>query len=94
MKLSTWLFWDTDIAQVSFEKDAPFVIPRVFMRGTWDDVMEIWRYYGREKCQQILTATRYLDKKTLAVCCVWFRLEKTDFRCYNLRQSSPKHWDY
>lgn len=94
MELSSWLFWDTDVSKVSFERDAAFVIPRTFMRGSMEDVLKVWHYYGRAKCQEILTQTRYLDKKTLSICCVWFKLDKIDFRCYKLQQSNPTPWDY
>lgn len=94
MQLSKAIFWDTNIKEVSYDKDNRFIIPRVFMRGTYDDLIQVMRYYGKAHCKEVLTQTRYLDKKTLAFCCAIFQLQKEDFRCYRLSRSKPTHWHY
>lgn len=94
MNLSKTLFWDTDFEKISFETDGKFVIPRTFMKGTFNDFLQVLNYYGKQTCAEILLNTRYLDKKTLAFCCTLFNLKKEDFRCYKLNQSIPKLWNY
>ncbi|MCB9226860.1 MAG: hypothetical protein H6578_06835 [Chitinophagales bacterium] len=91
MNLSTYLFWDVDASKISFEEDAAFIIPRVFLKGKIDDVRAVRLFYGEEKLKEILTTTRYLDKKTLAYCCVIFQLNKEDFRCYTKKPFTQKH---
>ena len=90
MELSTYLFWDVDSSEISFEKDAAFIIPRVFLKGKMEDVKAVTHFYGKEKLKEVLTNTRYLDKKTLAYCCVIFQLNKEDFRCYTKNPSIQK----
>ncbi|MFT6827266.1 MAG: hypothetical protein ACI9Z3_000689 [Roseivirga sp.] len=41
MQLSDYLFWDVDKATISFEEHKGFIIPRVFMRGTLEDVRAV-----------------------------------------------------
>lgn len=82
MNLSAYLFWDIDVSKISYEDDAAFIIPRVFLKGKMNDVRAVRQFYGMEKLKEILTTTRYLDEKTLAYCCVIFQLNKEDFRCY------------
>lgn len=88
------LFWDVDSAQLALDKDAEFIVPRVFMRGTVEEMRNALKYYGEPRCRDILTTTRYLDKKTLALCTVLFDLEQEAFRCYRLKQLNQLPWDY
>lgn len=94
MNFSKNLFWDVDEQKFDFEKNAAQIIPRVFMRGTLEDIIQVLRYYGKEKVKEILINTRYLDKKTLSFSANYFNLFKDDFRCYKLSQSTPTHWNY
>uniref|UniRef100_UPI004048278C DUF6922 domain-containing protein n=1 Tax=Roseivirga sp. TaxID=1964215 RepID=UPI004048278C len=94
MQLSDYLFWDVDKAAISFEEHKGFIIPRVFMRGTLEDFKAVLKYYGKLVCKDQLTQTRYLDKKTLSFCCVFFNLELNQFRCFTERQSNSQHWNY
>ena len=94
MNLSKHLFWDVDITKISFDKNAEFIIPRVFQKGKLLDVQQILKYYKQEKLKNVLTKTRYLDKKTLALCCVIFNLKKEDFRCYTLKQFTQTPYNY
>lgn len=57
MVLKKSLFWDTDISQIDWEKQAKAVIKRVFERGDNDEKEEILRFYGHEKVQSVLEAT-------------------------------------
>jgi len=94
MKFSKGLFWDVDESKLDYEKHAGQIIPRVFMRGTMEDIVQVLRHYGKEKVKQTLLQTRYLDKLTLAFSVGLFNLNKEDFRCYKLNQSIPQLWNY
>jgi hypothetical protein len=91
MELSKYLFWDIDASKISFEEDAAFVVPRVFLKGKMKDVNAVKQFYGTNKLKEILTKTKYLDDKTLAYCCVIFQLNKKDFRCYTEKPLTQKH---
>ena len=94
MQFSKALFRDADETRLDYEKHAGQIIPRVFMRGTVDDIKQVLRYYGKEKVKQTLLQTRYLDRLTLAFVAALFTLHKEDFRCYKLSQSTPQLWPY
>ncbi len=53
MVLRKSLFWDTDISQIDWEKQAKAVIQRVFERGDDDEKEEIIRFYGQEKVRSV-----------------------------------------
>lgn len=94
MEFSKGLFWDIDVEKLDIEKHAGQIIPRVFMRGTMEDILQVLRYYGKDKVKEILVQTRYLDKLTLAFSMGFLHLKKEDFRCYRLNQSTPQLWNY
>jgi len=50
------LFWDTDISQIDWEKQAAAVIRRTFERGDDEEKEEITKFYGEEKVQSVLWA--------------------------------------
>jgi len=50
------LFWDTDISQIDWEKQAKAVIRRTFERGDDEEKEEITKFYGEEKVQSVLQA--------------------------------------
>ena len=94
MKFSKALFWDIDVSDLDACKHERFIIPCVFMKGKLDDILQVIRYYGKEKVKDVLVQTRYLDKKTLSFAANLFHVSKNNFRCYKLSQSIPQHWNY
>ena len=75
MNLSAYLFWDVDASKISFKDDAAFIIPRVFLKGKIDDVRAVRLFYGEEKLKEILTTTRYLDKKNFSLLLCYFSVK-------------------
>lgn len=71
MELSPHLFWDTDPSKLDYEKNARWLISRVFSRGLMRDVNEIRKYYGDQRILQEMLMAPYLDKQTLAFL-AWF----------------------
>lgn len=51
------LFWDTDISQIDWQKQAKAVIRRIFQRGDEVERKEILRFYGQEKVRSVLQTT-------------------------------------
>ncbi len=88
------LFWDTDIQTIDMEKHQAAIIERIMLRGRLDEFRSMMQYYGRETVKKVMLEARWLDKVTLAFCCTIFDLPKTAFRCYQLAQSNPAHWEY
>ena len=94
MQLRPSLFWNFDIVQIDLLKHKASVIERIKLRGRLEEFMEMIRFYGKETAKTTLLNARYLDKRTLSYCVVFFETPITEFRCYKLAQSNPEHWDY
>ncbi|AWH85055.1 hypothetical protein HYN59_07905 [Flavobacterium album] len=92
--LSSHIFWDTDINSLDFESDAKLITHRVLEYGVLSDWQLIKKFYGLPKIKEIAVSLRTLDDVTLAFLCTIFHLQKTDFRCYRLRQSTGNSWTY
>lgn len=94
MKLSPYLFWDTNPENIDYEKHARQVIERVVTRGTIADWFSIKAFYGLDRIQEEVVKIRSLDKLTLNFLSVIFHLPKSAFRCYNTEPSIQKLWNY
>jgi hypothetical protein len=94
MHLTTSIFWDTKYATIDFDKNAPYVIDRVLHYGTLKDWKSIQDYYGKQKIKQIVINLRYMDKRVLAYCSVYFKTAKEKFRCYNTEPLLQQQWNY
>lgn len=86
---SPFLFWDSDLEQLDFQRDASYVIRRVFDIGTLEDVAEAMRFYSREKLVQSLTSAHYLPENAMRLAAVLFELKPQDFKCYSSKQYHP-----
>ncbi|AUD04392.1 DUF6922 domain-containing protein [Spirosoma pollinicola] len=92
--LSPTAFWDINMAAIDYETNARFVIEKVMNYGLWADILEVVRYYGRERVKAEVVQAAYLKKKTLSFCCAIFDLTPNQFRCYTRQQSNPLPWNY
>ena len=94
LQLTKSLFWDVDISDIDYEKNARQIIERVITRGSLEDWFAIKAYYGRERIKEEVVAIRYLDKLSLNFCSKYFNIPKENFRCYNTPQSIQELWNY
>jgi ribosomal protein S8 len=94
LDLSAHLFWDVDLHAMDFEKSKEQIIYKVLEYGLINDWNIIQEVYGLETIKKISLELRSLDAVTLAFLCQLFQIEKTNFRCYKLKQSSPNSWNY
>ncbi|MDP1727529.1 MAG: hypothetical protein Q8M15_12155 [Bacteroidota bacterium] len=88
------IFWDVNFEQIDYLAKAGFVIERVFNRGDVEDIRQCRRFYGDEKIKEVLTQAKWLNKKTVYLACAVLDNQLEDYRCYNLAQSNPEHWNY
>lgn len=93
-RLPDILFWDIDPSKLDYDAKARFVIGRAVMYGSLANWKAILDYYGPERVRDEMLQERYLDKRSLNFLSFYFNIPKTDFRCYTLQQSNPKHWDF
>ncbi len=88
------LFWDTRLESIDLEANAPYVVQRVLEYGQLNDWHLIVSYYGMERIGQISIGLRTLESKALSFVSLVTSIPIESFRCYTLKLSSPKHWDY
>jgi len=81
-RLSKYLFWDTNMQKLDFEKRASFVLQRVFTMGMQEDEWKAVRYYGKERIRKEVIKCKSLDKKTMNYLSVFYDIPKEDFECY------------
>ena len=91
---SSHLFWDVDRNKLDWEKNKSQIIKRVLEYGLLNDWKLVERYYGVEKIGKICTGLRSLDDKALGFIATIADLPKETFRCYILKQSIPRHWNF
>jgi len=81
-KLSSYLFWDTDIRKLDYESRASFILERVFTRGMQEDEWKVNKYYGIERIRKEVVKCRALDRKTLNYLSIFYGIPKKEFACY------------
>lgn len=90
--LSSTAFWDVNFDEIDFEKNAIFVMEKVFNYGLWNDQVAIIKYYGKNRIATEIVKGAYFQKKVLCFLCLIFDLQPADFKCYIRRQSHLQHW--
>jgi hypothetical protein len=96
-RLSPHLFWDVERQTLDAETHQQWLVERIVQRGFLADWHECLRHYGHDRVKQAVMQARFLDKKTLSYCSVYFNTPKEDFRCYQLSTQEPslrQRWDY
>jgi len=88
LNISSKAFWDVDFGKLLQQVDnyPEFIIRKVFDFGTFDDVLNVVIYFGRKKVIETLTGSVYLSEKTMHFCAAFFKLEKSQFKCYSNKQ--------
>lgn len=92
--LSPLAFWDVDFRQIDFENKSLFVMEKVFNYGIWSDMIELIRFYGKERIKKDIINATYLHKEVMNFICFYFDLSPDDFQCSTYRQSNSPHWTY
>ena len=88
------LFWDIDETELNLTKNARFIIERVLTRGRMRDWDTLNQVYGLPKIKEESLQIRYLDKVTLNFCSTYFKIPKSQFRCYTQPQSIQQLWQF
>lgn len=92
--LSTHLFWDVDKSALDFEKSKEQIVYKVLEYGLMKDWKILKEIYGMETIKNISLELRNLDAVTLSFLAATFNIDKSNFRCYKLKQSGPNFWNY
>lgn len=92
--LSTHLFWDVDKSALDINASDALIIHRVLEYGILNDWKIITAIYGLDHIKKVVVKLRTIDDVTLSFLCALFNLNKSDFRCYTQKQSTPHFWNY
>lgn len=92
--LSKQAFWDVDMANIDYNKNARYVIEKVIDRGSLEDFKSIRNFYGDSKIRKEIVNANWIGDKEIYFCCSIFQLEPTDFKCYIKKQLNPELWVY
>ena len=90
---SPHLFWDVDRNKLNFEKSKEQIVFQVVEFGLMNDWKLLQQVYSFEELKQITTSLRTLDKVTLSFLAHFFKIDKSEFRCYTTSQSAQNFWN-
>lgn len=82
-QLSDTLFWDTDRCRLDPEEHAAFIIVRTMERGSKEEVLLVWNFYGDACVREKLLDAPALSAETLCFFANQFDLPAEAFRAYN-----------
>ncbi|MFN0213989.1 MAG: DUF6922 domain-containing protein, partial [Saprospiraceae bacterium] len=82
-------FWDIDYGSLDPERDALFILEKVFNYGLWSDYKAAFALYGEARVRQEIVKSSYLKKEVLSFLCLILDLKPTDFKCFTKTQSLP-----
>jgi hypothetical protein len=84
LNISSKAFWDINFTDLMNQVDEyqSFIIKRIFIYGSFNDIMEILKYFGENKTRETLTNTEYLPAKTLNFISILLNTDITKFKCY------------
>jgi hypothetical protein len=85
-ELSRRAFWDIDLGRLDFDRYPEFTIVRAMERGTFNDIREILRYYGKDKIRSIIINSERLLPRAIIISRRLFHLHNSDFKCSIAKQ--------
>ncbi len=92
--ISRKAFWDVKFEDLDFEKYKDYIIAKVFEYGTWQDMLAITRFYGKDQIRNSLVNSYYLSTLTLYFASVILNTPKEQFKCYERRQLQKNAWPF
>ena len=91
IKLSNQAFWDVDMSKLDYDKQADYIIRKVFEYGNWNDILELAAFYGKDKLSKSLINASYLKENTLYFASLFLDIPRPQFKCYTTKQFHPVH---
>jgi len=88
------IFWDVNFEKLDYDKQADFVIARVFERGDIEDIRQCRRYYGDKKVEEALLNARFLPEQTMYFAAAIINKNIIEFKCYKNRLLNPGLFPY
>ncbi|WP_405326232.1 DUF6922 domain-containing protein [Fibrobacter sp.] len=93
-KFSRHLFWDTDRATLSADKNRSYIIKQVLEYGGDSDWKFLKDIYSLDEIKETVMGMRSLDKKALSFIACITHTDIREFRCYSTIRSNQAPWIY
>ena len=87
--LSPMAFWDVDMNKLDYQRNADYIIRKVFEYGSFDDILEVTAFYGKEKVKKTLINASYLSEPTQYFSSLFLNTPRNKFQCYDTIQHHP-----
>lgn len=71
---------------MDYEKNADYIIRKVFEYGSMEDVLEVLAFYEKEKVKKALISAPYLKEITMVFASKLFDIPISSFKCSTTRQ--------
>jgi hypothetical protein len=94
LNLPKRLFWDVEYDKIDWDDKWFWVIERVIQRGDMSDFGQVFHYYGRVKVKFVAKDAKYFDTRTLNFLKDYFKLQKSQIKCYSTPPSVRALWPY
>lgn len=91
---SPHLFWDVDKDLFDLMKYPEQMTSKVLEYGNFNDWKLLRTLYGNERIKNIVLNLRNIDDLTLNYLSIYFKTDKTHFRCYTHKQLVKNYWNY
>jgi hypothetical protein len=85
--LSKQAFWDVHFDKIDYQKNADFVITRIFEYGSLSDLRALLDFYGLERSKQAIINARFLKKNAINTASLIFDIQRNTIPCYNTKPS-------
>ena len=92
--LSKHLFWDIDSNLLEWERSKKTIIERVIERGSLEEWVCIVKVYTLEGIVNTAKMFRTMSPIDLNFIATISSTPKEEFRCYNTRLLTDRHWIY
>jgi len=93
-QLSKQAFWDVNMESIDYEKHALYVMEKVIDRGSFNDFINLRKFYGDDRIKEEVIYTKVFGPKEVSFCCAIFNLTPKDFNYPPNRPAYPESWDY
>ena len=83
-KIRRSTFWEIDfdsIKHLDFDRYSSYIIKRIFERGNEAEIQEIIRFYGKEKCREVIRTARNLFYAAAENAVKYLKLDKNEIKC-------------
>lgn len=92
--ISKVAFWDVDFDRIDYEKESIWVIGKVLNDGLWEDVLELFQFYGVARIKKEIVQIPYLNKRVLQFWSSYFQIKENEFKCFKKKQSMTVPWEF